>query len=592
MGVPALARSVAGSAARILAVARADAQSLSRSKGWGLERTVFAGILVAVVAIFWPKHSTGSLDEMSRFGEQAFASFYLTAYILTGLLVAVLYGGAFAPERRGGNALLLFTTPLRPFEIVLGRFASHTTRTLVVLACGAPILFSTLLFGGVSGTQVLMAVGSLLLFAFLTGSLTFLFSALVARSHLPGLITVLVLLGEMLAVGAVVGFVYMVTDSRFLDDFFVYLILMPQMGLAAVVGDPRNAPGAAWIVFSESAALGCLFLVVSGLLLRRLSLRAGLAGGGGSSKRKAAPPAPPVRPAAPPEAVPGTVPPSGGEAVAVLAGAPPAPPASRKSRGPVWINPVAWKEVKVRGSPSTVVRVLTIVGLAIGVPVLLLMAARGGDEAQGANAIALCVEIAFFGLGAAALAGSAVSREREEEKLDLLAVTPLTASQIWTGKWAGVARGMAFPGILLALHLLLWAGWMAFAPWRSHYDQSVLCPLLAVVLHAASAAGIASWGLLVSLHAKKSASAIAVTLLGVVAWWVGLPILFAALDLEDVLETAGGFNPFVAAVSLEFGGRDIDKMLVMNLAFLAFAALVWVACTLLFFLRFPRMIRK
>jgi hypothetical protein len=96
----------------------------------------------------------------------------------------------------------------------------------------------------------------------------------------------------------------------------------------------------------------------------------------------------------------------------------------------------------------------------------------------------------------------------------------------------------------------------------------------------------------VSLHAKKSASAIAVTLLGVVAWWVGLPILFAALDLEDVLETAGGFNPFVAAASLDFGGRDIGKMLGINLAFLAFAALVWVACTLLFFRRFPRMIRK
>jgi hypothetical protein len=270
----------------------------------------------------------------------------------------------------------------------------------------------------------------------------------------------------------------------------------------------------------------------------------------------------------------------------------------------VWSNPVAWKEVRVRGRASCLVRALAGAGLAVGLPAVILALARGRDEAAAANASALCLEVAFFGFGAAALSASAISREREEEKLDLLTVTPLTAGAIWAGKWAGVARGMLPAWVILAAHAAVWAFLISLesvfhADALGFRDLERLAPVwMAVLLQVGSAGAIASMGLFVSLHARKSAVAMAATLVGALAWWIGFPVLFAVLQLERHFEWTMAASPFAVAAGLGAvdrrdwgGGPDLEDLVLPFACTLGFCAAVAGAFTAGFFLNFRRRVR-
>jgi ABC-type transport system involved in multi-copper enzyme maturation permease subunit len=570
-----------GSAARILSVAKADAQILSRARGWGIERTLFSGLLLLVVAVAWPKDWSGSLARMSRFGAEIFQGFFTTAYIATGLLVPALFGGAFAPERRGGNALLLFTTPLKPFEIVLGRFASHTARFLVILACGAPILFSTLFFGGVSGAQILRAVAAILTLGFFAGALTFFFSAATGRSHVAGLLAILVMIVEAIAVAIVAASAWAILRNSWIQSEILAGVFIPHFWLVVGTLEPDTEPVALALAFGELLVLGAGLLALSAWIVRPLSLRAALGGEGARKPDKARGPIHLVR--------------EGGTLTPVRQ--------ARPYRGPVWNNPVAWKEVKVRERASCLVRTLMGLALAVGAPLLFYWILKGSVEAVAVNGITLFLEVGIFGLAAASLSASAIAREREEEKLDLLAVTPVTAAMFWLGKWAGVLRGMLVAWVVLAVHMAFWF----VVSWSSSLDASArvwkapfgLAPFMALLVHLASVAAIVSVGLFVSLHARKVSAAAAVTLTIVLAWWIGVPLLLSAFGAERFVADNGAGSPFAAVVQwaevesprVSRGMRGWGEAAGATIGALGASGAVALAFTGLFFWRFPRQVR-
>ena len=69
--------------------------------------------------------------------------------LLVWLLAPTLTADCLAREKRDGTLGLLFLTPLRGVDVVVGKAASHTLRALMVLVAAYPILMLPVLLGGV-----------------------------------------------------------------------------------------------------------------------------------------------------------------------------------------------------------------------------------------------------------------------------------------------------------------------------------------------------------------------------------------------------------------------------------------------------------
>jgi ABC-type Na+ efflux pump permease subunit len=73
------------------------------------------------------------------------------------VLVPILAADAIAREKREGTLGLLFLTPLKAREIVIGKCLIHGLRSLTVLIATAPMLALPVMMGGVSAAQLLHA---------------------------------------------------------------------------------------------------------------------------------------------------------------------------------------------------------------------------------------------------------------------------------------------------------------------------------------------------------------------------------------------------------------------------------------------------
>lgn len=121
------------------------------------------GLLATYLRTF-PNTSLGGLlfrgteDDTSRlnkFGENFLLAFLVVQQIAVLLITPVYAGGAIADEKERGGLDFLLTTPLSRWELVVGKLAARLTFVLAVLATGLPVLFLTLMFGGVSVERVL-----------------------------------------------------------------------------------------------------------------------------------------------------------------------------------------------------------------------------------------------------------------------------------------------------------------------------------------------------------------------------------------------------------------------------------------------------
>lgn len=96
-------------------------------------------------------------SQLSGFGETFLIAFLIVTQAAVLLLTPVYAGGAIADEKERGGLDFLLTTPLSRWELVAGKLAARLTFVLGVVAVGVPVLFLTLLFGGVDVGRVLAA---------------------------------------------------------------------------------------------------------------------------------------------------------------------------------------------------------------------------------------------------------------------------------------------------------------------------------------------------------------------------------------------------------------------------------------------------
>ncbi len=91
-------------------------------------------------------------------------------YAMVFLLGPVYFAGAIAEEKESGAIELLFTTPLKDHEILLGKFAARVVHLASITLLGLPFLAITSLWGGVDMELLLTHFALTLIFILLISS--------------------------------------------------------------------------------------------------------------------------------------------------------------------------------------------------------------------------------------------------------------------------------------------------------------------------------------------------------------------------------------------------------------------------------------
>jgi ABC-type transport system involved in multi-copper enzyme maturation permease subunit len=108
-----------------------------------------------------------------RFGPALFSTLTWLAFVATSLAGVFLTSDCLSQEKREGTLGLLFLTDLRGFDVVGGKLLVTSLRGFYAVLAILPVLSTTVLLGGVTGTQVAYASLALLnsLFASLCSGL-------------------------------------------------------------------------------------------------------------------------------------------------------------------------------------------------------------------------------------------------------------------------------------------------------------------------------------------------------------------------------------------------------------------------------------
>ena len=164
-------------------------------------RMFSAAVLIVVLGFFlWTDANAGS-------GTRAFS--FLTFGIFCGIWIGVpaLTADCISREKREGTLGLLFLTPLKPIEIVLGKGAIHAIRSLTWIISAIPIVTIPIILGGITTTDLLWTL------FFNLAALSFSLAAGLLASTLCRQWTRAIILAEIFA--AIFGFAFLTAVNIF-----------------------------------------------------------------------------------------------------------------------------------------------------------------------------------------------------------------------------------------------------------------------------------------------------------------------------------------------------------------------------------------
>jgi ABC-type transport system involved in multi-copper enzyme maturation permease subunit len=464
----------------------------------GYALAILAALYVAYRARF-PRHdlwqspfSPGASLPASDMARLAGAFVYAILWVQTAavfVLTPAYLAGAIAGERERGTLELLFTTPLRDREIVLGKLAARLLHLGGILLAGLPLLALSQLWGGVDGGLLLAAFG-------VTG----------ANLLCVGALSVLASVNTRTVPGAMAA-CYAVTFPTFFCCLSVPGLSPAELFAALSAGGAtgwlaigHEVFAAAGVVLQLGVAVVAVFLAVAGLRPASPTYQGG--------RGPAPAPSPDPEPVAPASATDAEDLSAATERVA--------PP-------PIGERPLLWKEV-YQGSRDVVTREFdyglrrswrTVAALFLLVQgwlwSLLYFAGSNrpdyvaliGDVTRltlTLTALAWCVATAFRAAGS-------VSGERDRQTLDALLTLPSGRTALLTAKWLGaVLRGR------LAAYWLVAAA--AVGVFSGALRPAAL-PLMAVsvVVNVAFWAGVGLWLSVVSRTTLRARMSTALVLL-------------------------------------------------------------------------------
>ena len=541
-------------------------------------------VLFAVLLLTYLTYSSGMSGSLSDVAKTSTQIFRLVAYaqlLMMCFLAPIFTAGAITQERDSETFNVLLTTPLSNAQIIFGTLLSRLFFVLVLLFSGMPIFCITMIYGGVTFSQITLSFAIAGATAVVTGSLAIMMSMIRVGTRRTifsfvmaiGLYLLVVLALAQLPSTWVAEAAAKADGPRqmsWLAPFHPYLSLevglseVPAPSLADVAhyGWPAKHllayPHVSYVVMT---LLLSLLMVTFSMLFVRSGAKEGeptILNKLTSRFRR--------RPA------------DAGE--------------RRRKPHKVWANPLAWREATTKASAasSVVSRYGMLIGGAVVALVILLYLINGwpviqpdGTSAAFVAADArrwlmwlVAVEAVLILLVVTNAAATSMTKERESNTMDILLTTPLTSNMIVWGKLRGL---IAFAMPMLAVpvfSLLLFVAYDAFKLIQARMSsdsaaamanlESVInfeaVVLLAMVLlvNTALAAVI---GLNTSLKSKKSVKAVIVgisivTVINALLFVIGNSIVESIGDAGPFLVP---FTPFTAVKGLingvgthDFGG--------------------------------------
>ena len=480
-------------------------------------------------------------------------------FVALTLVAAIASSSAICEERRAGTLSALLTTPLRAWQIVMGKVAGSLVQILVLLLAAAPLLLAIRVFGGLTARTVVVSVTLILLHAVLASILAIFYSIRARRAAGAFLIALfslaLIQAGPPLVVFAADQLLqefgsslFAVVGYEFNAPAWIMVTATPAALAFSTEGDAMG-PGTGipqyiirW-VWAFNAAYLLIWIVMmfglSSLVLRRV-LNAEAAG---SSPVKAA--GMPRRRKVAQEPV------VAGAGAALV----PAPTASTQDGAErvhefsreVDDNPVMWREL--RQSTFTKPWHFWVAGGVCGAMLVFLYIRVGTDDESLHFAVSLiCVVVALALSAVGTTAG--ISGERESRSWDALLTTPLTAWEIVWGKFLGAVRKQWFTPALLLTHLVL-AGLLMGG---LNISWLLLAPVLVGPIVALGATGV-----LLSLICRKSSLAATLNFFLALGFYAVLPGTLGALSeltnlpgVSETLESAAEASLIPNPVAMAF----------------------------------------
>jgi ABC-type transport system involved in multi-copper enzyme maturation permease subunit len=399
-------------------------QGASRRSRHTVVRSAYLAIVIIVllfILLFNAGGPSASFRTLASGGANAFETVAYLQLALICILAPVFMAGAIAQESKPQIWDVLLTTPLNPFQIVLGVLAGRLALVLALLFSSLPLFAVTQYFGGVAGSSVLLSYVVTASAAILVGAIavTLAVNRLATRrtvfSFYVSVITYLaitwVLDLQLRAATPWSG----VTAATPLNPFLALRALLEPashptpdsvqlQSLSRLERFWYGSPIAAWNTFS--LGLSFLLVLISTITVRTVGTRSSIPWwrrmfGLGARGARARPPR------------------------------------------HVGHNPVAWRESTARASslPKILAR-WAFIGAGILWGLGLVAAYHAGsiapDSFRVLIAATIWTEILIITLVAVNMSSTAVSREREDGTLDLLLTTPITPRQYLGGKIRGL----------------------------------------------------------------------------------------------------------------------------------------------------------
>jgi ABC-type transport system involved in multi-copper enzyme maturation permease subunit len=485
-----------------------------------------------------------SVRQTSQFGQSPVRVIQQLQYVAPSLTVAVLWvqaslivllapgmtAGAFSEERRKRTLDMLLTSPLRPWQIVLGKLLSGVASLSVLALCALPVLLAVRVFGGLEAINVVASFALSLTMGTLMASLAMLNSLWCKKSSTASFLA-FIFFAVVHALPFVVGITASMIQSGMQNppagwamNAMLVSAPMAMMTLTFEMLGGIGIPFASkWTWLHSSlfnlAVTGVVFAICTAVLRRTmLTIAAGDSPGvvavGRERVRKT------------PAAGRGTLTPTGetiegGAGTTEDRGEP-----RKKSRGIVRKTsrevgdlPVLWRELSQPLFKRPVVGIIGIVALAgFSLWVYLISTWSGGSGSAEPHVYSTNMVFAVIMLlQASTLTVAGFPSEREAKTWDVLLTSPLSGKDLILGKYAGALRGLWLMPTALLVNLGL-LGVVA-----GHLKPIVL--LHTAIIFAGPLLLLAALGTRFSMAAKSTNAGGTRTVLLALGLWGGLPLL-------------------------------------------------------------------
>lgn len=494
-------------------------------------------------------------------------------YVAIILASVILASPMVCDEKRKGTLSTLLCTPLKAWQILLGKLSAMGVQLLVLALAATPLLLALRLFGGVTAETIAAAAWITISSAALASTLTLLGSVMFKRSPVAAASGLVMFLGSQFMVTLVVGIIATFKQTMTPALLVPMFVLTPPLMLGVLSADLVGGGGMpipfkteAWLIAGTyNWVLACVTFGLATLALRRAMRKEGEAGAGPApaKKRSRAKPSESELAAASTTA---DVAPAPGVVTAARA---PSTSLAHASRV-VGENPVLWREVRQRsfGKPLYAWVLFGGIGLiALWIYFQVTAQWRGGwltgldldelgDEALNYPTMALGGVITM--LLACFTSSQSVSSEKESRTWEVLLATPMSAWDIVWGKFVGALRRQWIVPVIMLGHLVV----VSFVgPVRV-----LAIPQVALVLFGGLVA-ITAVGVFASVLVGKSTRAAGANFGFWLSVWGAIPLLIALLneasgggmDTGDVISVLMMPNPVAIVVCIISGSLGDDS---------------------------------